>query len=619
MDVLTIFRMALLGISFSGLCGYIRSKFDIHAYATPFASACVIVGALMAGGMLGILEPVWYLLYIGGFALFGYTYIFKRNKVTWSLAAFLLCAVVYGIWRFRGLYANGNDTVSHWALVVKCMMKYDSFPDASAGVVVFQSYPLGIASFIYYLCKGSGLNTEGAYACGQYLLTFVSFLPVFCFVRKNKPAQFILALSVFVYLWVYNINVTVMQVDSTQPIIALGATAAVLWHRNNPGKSMAFAILSIILLVYTKSSGMFFALLVGVAAALTAQTERSKWKTILKRLVVYIVVMVVAFAAWNLHVKLAYGAETVTKHAVSVSAYAKTFSEKTGAIALQIAVMMVKHILKPTWRYLIFIGMVGLMLFISGALAVRYSDEVKRDLVFLVKCGAGMVGLLLIWYVMLYFMYLFSMPLSEAIRLASLPRYEMSMRIYLMGTALMVLLTFMNRYTFRVKADWFFASCGLIVALFVMVICVKNTYYLKRVINRQAYSEAFRCMKSLRENYEYEDGKKVLTLSLDRSGRTIGELYYLVKYEFMTPDIEEIIGVKSGETAENHTYLYYDPIPHVTRPEDGIPVEDIAQTLLDRADGFDYILVLDENEAFEEALERFEAEYQGNAVVMYAY
>ena len=52
---------------------------------------------------------------------------------------------------------------------------------------------------------------------------------------------------------------------------------------------------------------------------------------------------------------------------------------------------------------------------------------------------------------------------------------------------------------------------------------------------------------------------------------------------------------------------------------DYAPIDDISAELLEYADQYDYILVLNQNDQFEAELDEFLAVYEGDTPVMYAY
>ena len=123
-------------------------------------------------------------------------------------------------------------------------------------------------------------------------------------------------------------------------------------------------------------------------------------------------------------------------------------------------------------------------------------------------------------------------------------------------------------------------------------------------------------MRVLRDNYDIEDEKRYIILTRYNK-RSVQNAHYLIKYEFMSNDVMMIMGGISlkGFDPESH-YTFQNTVPFDT---EWAPTEDIAATLLEYADDYDYIFVLDEDPAFESAINTFLESYDGDTPVMYGY
>lgn len=147
-----LIRAVLLFLSFSGLCAALHKGLKIHVFIAPYVAVSGIIICLMLGGMLRILEPVFWTLYIGGFLALIYALLVPPRKILrsqWALGIAAIVFIAFLVWRFYFCPLESNDDISHWALVARHLLRYDSFPDKTATYVFFQSYPLGMASFIY--------------------------------------------------------------------------------------------------------------------------------------------------------------------------------------------------------------------------------------------------------------------------------------------------------------------------------------------------------------------------------------------------------------------------------------------------------------------------------------
>lgn len=81
------------------------------------------------------------------------------------------------------------DNFSHWAIVVKQMLSTDAFPTASSRLIDFKNYPLGISSFIYYICRFVG-NYRQIMILAQGLLIFSCFYAIFGIIAEKKDFCF---------------------------------------------------------------------------------------------------------------------------------------------------------------------------------------------------------------------------------------------------------------------------------------------------------------------------------------------------------------------------------------------------------------------------------------------
>ena len=202
--------MAAVGIlaalmAFMGLSGLLRRRFPLEAggFFAPLAAACLIILALMAGGMLGILGWTWYALFIGGLAGFVWVYLIRRQRTEWLAVALMGVGVVYALWHFHGAYFTGNDTASHWGVAAKYLLRTHRFPDASARVITFHSYPMGATCWIYYLSRLSGYSPEACLA-SQTLLGWTALLPLMGAARKSGLVGRAIAFIAMAFLIAFN-------------------------------------------------------------------------------------------------------------------------------------------------------------------------------------------------------------------------------------------------------------------------------------------------------------------------------------------------------------------------------------------------------------------------------
>lgn len=621
MNAMAICGLVVTAVSFWGLCALIRHRFDIDGAVAPFISACGVMITLMLGGMLGILKWVHAALCIGGAAGFIYCYPVRQKRPDWLSVIVLAAALVYGLIRFDGVYLSGSDTVSHWGMTAKYLLVNDRFPDMSTELVYFHSYPLGTACFIYFFSRLSGMS-EGMFLCAQFMLNVMAFLPSAALVRKNRLAGYFLALVAFLFMVTYNVGMNTLQVDTLLALMATGATAAVFCHRENAWCSAWIGITAAVALVFVKTSGVFFSTVIAlfVLYSMISCGQRPDWRRILKIAVIFIAAIALAFVVWNGHVKIAYGSASDTKHAVSLTNYAQAFRAKlSSGLIVTIARKMARRLLHPKRLYRLML-LAAMAVFSGTAVAIGVaSPDKKKWWKALFKTAGACIALYAVWYAMLYFMYVFSMPADEAQRLASITRYEKTMQLYIMGIVLMFVLNFFcGIEVFKMRYGRMLAVCASVVcALGLLTVAEKgNLRIIKKLTSGTKISGAHKCVRVLRDNYDIEDEKRYIILTRYNK-RSVQNAHYLIKYEFMSNDIMMIMGGISlkGFDPEGH-YTFQNTVPFDT---EWAPTEDIAATLWEYADDYDYIFVLDEDPAFESAINTFLESYGGDTPVMYGY
>lgn len=594
---LVILRAALLLISFTGLCAFIRGGLKINRFIAPFMAVSGIICALMFGGMLHILKPVCYALYGAGFAGFAYTYFIRRVKPDYPLisAMAVFCAVL-GIC-FYSLPLLRNDDFSHWGMVARHLLRYDAFPDSSAPWVHFQAYPLGSAAFIYYAARMIG-NTEGMYLVGQMFLTGPALLTLMAFVdgkRENHRAMYIVWTIVFCLYFVALRMLETLLVDVLLSLMGIGIAACAIYYKNDFKRACLAALPGIVAIVYIKNSGLFFSaagsVLLGYAAMKRTGKKRSAWLG-------FIAAMGIAAGAyllWTLHIKLDFPAALDTKHAVSLSAYAQEAGSKGISDIIAIIKSMGLGMLKfPQVTPLAAVIVPGAGWLIC-AMCRRMPDgqEVKRRALKNLALSAGVYAL---WLIMIFFMYVFSMPLGEALEAAGFERYNGTGVFYLTGLILMILLPLFAREEIdSLRPMHFLHRAAPVICA---VILAASFIWQPPTFDREYTSRSGFVRENLqaaREEYHLEDGQKYMFFC-DRADPVMGmvKAYYLMQYEFETADIQ-IIGEKNGKYQAG-TYF------------DRGKCSDIQAFIGEHIDECGALFMLNPSENFEAELEAYMAE-----------
>lgn len=536
----TLLRALLLLASFTGLCAAIRTGLKINRFFAPFMAVSGIITVLMLAGMLRVLKPAAWAIYAAGFIGLAYSYILRRERPDWPLiAAMLALAALTGIC-FGPHPLFRSDDLSHWGLVARHLLRYDAFPDGGASWVQFQAYPLGSACFIYYTARFIA-DAEGIYLAAQAFLLGPLLLPLMAYIPREKkilcPA---FAAAALVYFAIFRIWHS-LRVDILLSLLGISITACAVYYRNDWKKAFLSVLPGMIAVVYVKSSGMFFAfigaLLLGRAAYISTGKRKHGWMALAAALAAFIG----AYLLWTLHIRLSYPAALETKHAVSLSAYAGRMAEKGLGTMLRILISMVLALVKPSAM------MLGTTALIAAALAAvfiacRRLPDGRALRPRLTKQLALCLGAYITWLAMIYFMYIFSMPLSEALELASLRRYNGTGVAYLAGLAMMVLFPLAARAEIAAlrPVKLLRPLCIAFCALFVVSSCIwdmpsLNSGYATKSMKLR------RGLEAARTQYGLENGDALMILLGSDAHMNPYNAYYHVKYEFETADVQIIV------------------------------------------------------------------------------
>lgn len=546
-----------LFVSFVGLCAAIRSNLKINRFFAPFMAVSGIICVLMLAGMLHILKPACYMIYAAGFAGFVHTYFIRKVKPDYPLIAgmlvfaAMLCVCFYGVPMLR------SDDFSHWGLVARHLLRYDAFPDSNAPWVHFQSYPLGSAVFIYYVSRIIG-NTEGMYLVAQMFLQGPLLLPLLAFInphRKNYGAMYAVVVLAFIVYFIAFRMLQTLLVDMLLSLFGIAISACILYYKDDLKMALATAVLGMIAIVYVKNSGLFFsvinAALLGYVAVRGTGKKRNAWMTFL----VTAGLSIGAYMLWILHIKISFPAALDTKHAVSLSAYATEASSKGFPEIIQILKTMMSGLLKsppltPIAAVLIIVAILLICVFCRRLPDGRLQQ--KRMLKQLGLC----VGVYILWLIMIFFMYVFSMPLGEALEAAGLERYNGTGVFYLIGLIMILFIPLCMRDEIDALMPLYLLHKVAPVLCVVLVIasCIwQPPIFDSTFVSR--CKDVRRGLQSARQEYQLQDGQKYMFFcDFTDPVMTAYRSYYLVKYEFETADVQ-IVAEQDGEFAAG---TYFD-------------------------------------------------------------
>ncbi len=122
-----LIRLTLFMLSSFGYWEYIRSHTGIHKYFAPAITVCFQITFMFFAGLLNVMPAAATLLFAGGIALLLYSLIkeklgFIKEYLGLGFLFLIIGTIILGI-ALRGQVFTRYDNFSHWALVVKTVMK----------------------------------------------------------------------------------------------------------------------------------------------------------------------------------------------------------------------------------------------------------------------------------------------------------------------------------------------------------------------------------------------------------------------------------------------------------------------------------------------------------------
>ncbi|HJA33137.1 MAG TPA: hypothetical protein H9794_02610 [Candidatus Mediterraneibacter merdigallinarum] len=579
----------LLFLSFPGYFFVVYRFGKVRKWFVPVVSMSGIGLVLFWGGLLNCLALTADLLLLGGVAGFAvFLVFFIRGEIHLPEGSLCGFCFVLGTMAFALLSLNLKmihyDNFSHWALIVKYLLSADRFPGADSILIPFRDYPPGSSLFIYYVCRFAG-HSQGMMILAQNSLIFACFYAVFGIVKERR--RFLLysflgmGCAVLSYLNL-TIRINNLLVDFLLPLLAM-ASLAVSWRYREEPERICF--LQIILLGYTgivKSTGIFFA---GTAAAyalwILIRTERQNARKICggkseenvklhsrrklfrdmrcrMRVILWGALMTAGSAlpvlAWQHHLNTDL-AGFEGKFGQWLTAGAQQAAGDYGApvgreLYGQVTEAFLKAAFDPSGRALQIIFL-SLILAAGAVLYARFRMKKKWRLGWILVSG---IAVTVLYYAGMLYLYLFSMPAEEALRLAGFERYACSAAVLFAGSLIMGMTVDLEQ-SFAVNIDErgayrAYSSPG-----------AKRRYQwavLGTVILgiNFLYSE-FNGLRSIRAGYEtslpgqveriagdhwYENGetdtRKYLIVAPDENGQvSSGEVRYVCRYFLWAPDV----------------------------------------------------------------------------------
>ena len=552
-----------------------------------FAPVVAISGIglfLFAGALTGKLPLFADLALATGLAGSGYfAGCLARKKIAfpgWTLPGVCIgaLAVIFCLLTLS-LKLTHYDNFSHWALIVKYLLLVEALPGAETTMIPFRDYPPGVSLIIYYICRYAG-HSQGMMLLAQNGVLFACFFALAGIVEEKRRFLLYSLLGAGCAMLFY-LNLTIrinnLLVDFLLPLLALASMAYSCREREKfrlcLGQSLLLGFTGIV-----KGTGLFFAGVAGVYACWRlVQKEREKGarksaasvsaapiSAVLAAVLVMAASLAAPFLLWQDHVRTDLtgfegkfqiigdvkeeAGEGIREEGMGESVRGEPAGEELYG---QIAGDFIRAAIHPADRA--FQAFVFCSALTAGA-SLYARIRLKRKWKLLRVYFLGVLVLAAYYGGMLY-LYLFTMPEEEAVRLAGFSRYACSGMALFAGMLLLCLVKDVEN-SFAVDIDErgayrAYSSPGAKRryqnAVLVTFLLGVNFFYSEcsgLEVIRDGYEETLpgRAQALAGDAWPArgkEDQKRYLVLASDAEGQvSSGEMRYVFRYFLWAEDVE---------------------------------------------------------------------------------
>ena len=446
-------------LSLWGYCFVLCRKGGVPFWCAPLVCASGISLALFGGALSGRLADMSGLVLAGGLLCFLYfSACAWRGKIRlpgWRAEAVCIGAgmEVFALLSLR-LRLTHYDNFSHWALLVKYLLLTEELPQAGDALLAFRDYPPGMSLFLFYVCRYAG-HSQGMMLLAQNSVILSCFLAMFGIVKERRRFLLYSFLGMGCAMLSY-LNLTIrinnLLVDFLLPLLVLASVACAYREMDN----RRLCAVQIPLLGFTgivKGTGLFFAGVAGVYVVWRLfQNARGTGGKRGRRMAVCLpaaLLMLAGAAApallWQRHVET-----DLAGFEGKFQAGAGTGAGEAARARLrpQIAEDFLRAVLDPADRAFQVIALAALLA-LAAALWSRLALRRRWKVGWVLWPALAAVAA---YYGGMLYMYLFTMPEEEALRLAGFDRYACSAATLFAGLLLLCAVTDMEG-SFAVDID----------------------------------------------------------------------------------------------------------------------------------------------------------------------
>lgn len=541
-------RLTAFFLSNLGFWELLRRKTQINIYFLPSLTIAIQTTILFFAGLLNILKGTTYLLWGCGLALLIFFITNDRNVKfinNYKKVGFVYLVISAAIMLFyvRGKIFTHHDDFSHWALVVKQMLSTNRYPNFEDTIITFQEYPLGSSTYIYYFAKLVGKN-ESLQMFAQIYTMLTCLLPIFIYTKKNQILSCGTMLFITNFLFVYNINVTDLLVDTLLPLVSMCSLLYVYRYSVNFAKyhiELWLSIFYMIQIIQIKNSGIFFSAIASIWILVKARND----KAIIPRLAIALLPYV-TLKLWQNHCSYVYASSATSKHAMTTANYKNVFASKTAEDVRSICHAMLKFSLtyKDVWFIFLCLIFAGIICFtVTKANRKMFVKIFIFNLIMYTTYQIGMLA-----------MYLYSMPEAEAATLSSSSRYCKTILIAILYGIMLLYLKIISDVELK-KLTGIISALTIAIVTCMLMEGTLGTF--KTVFSDVPNASERNWIQNIKNQYRIPiKGSYCIVISSSDPGYA----YYLGKYIFETNNIRFLVtpNQKDMNTINSKYILVYD-------------------------------------------------------------
>ncbi len=433
----SIVALIVMMISFLGYCLFFMRRTRVSFSFAPALTVASIGSLLFVAGILNFLKYMLLGLYGVGcfFFLWECVRILVQKREKTALGAHKKDVILLGVWLILNVYfvwllKNAHplhyDNFTHWATIPKILLKEDRLPAFQESFLSHQSYPVGSALFIYYVCRFTK-GSDAFYSIAQCIALLSFIFPLAHFVKKKWPYALVVFFGIFVLC--FNTSITDLLVDTLMPLLGV-AVFGIMEEESLPLKKRNLLIIPfLIFLMNVKNVAIFFMMVFWAYYLI-----RNKMQEIKSFLVAHVLAPLLTMFIWNRHIALVFIGGNMSKHALTPGHFAATAAEKTGADKVAILKAYAGKVFSLQNTSLIY------MFIIAGVILIAVFMVKEKKGHFLRTRFWGAFGLYFFYAFMMGGMYIFSMPLAEAKVVAEFERYMAIIIPCILGCVLLSIL-----------------------------------------------------------------------------------------------------------------------------------------------------------------------------------